>query len=118
MFGNEFIRWAVFVLLFPAAAFSFKAIPDNYPELHKQNRFISYHGFNIAFMDFEKDSFLDFKKRVFRELLIAGTLQFISTLLCFLLFPHWDKGNVIESFAAIWGFGSLAYLVYRLIKTQ
>jgi hypothetical protein len=105
-------------LLFPFVGVLFYLMPENYPELHKQNRFVSYHGFNMAFMDFTPESWSTFRKKVFRFQMLSAFLHLAICVACFLFWREAAYLTIIKNSAIGVGVLDLLYGFSVLVRMQ
>ncbi len=100
-------------LVFISAALAFKFAPNDYVDFHKKNPLQSYHGFNIAFIEFTKESFIYMKRLGFQVFLIAGLMHILLCVICFCVFPEWSKSLIAASSVIVLGLSSLFYVITK-----
>ncbi len=110
---DEIFALITTLLVFISAALAFKFVPNDFVDFHKKNPLQSYHGFNIAFIEFTKESFIYMKRLGFQVFLIAGLMHIVLCVSCFCVFPEWSKSLIAGSSVTVLGLSSLFYVISK-----
>lgn len=105
-------------LVFVFAAFAFKWVPYDYVKFHEENPFMSYNGFNIAFIKFTEQSLRYTKKLGFKVFLIAGLVHIVLCVLCFVIFPMWNRNSIACSSVILLALSALVYVIIKIDRFE